>query len=161
MLHLYGVLDSPLKHLFRMRNFKENEMCIFLGFTNGENGFSRNVAKMCTRCAQFGGMSLTGYVTRGWEKEDLMIRTCAIRCRILASLPIRWNAPSTGANVEVHADVRAFCNPARIRSDDAHVACLSAGREPLLHLYHQESDPEAFRQYHAGILSAIHSPAPQ
>ncbi len=35
MLHLYGVMDSPLKHLFKLHNFKENEMCLFLGFTNG------------------------------------------------------------------------------------------------------------------------------
>ena len=39
MLHLYGVMDSPLKHLFKLRNFKENEMCLFLGFTNGGKQF--------------------------------------------------------------------------------------------------------------------------
>ena len=47
MLHQYSVLDTPLKHLFRLRHFQDNEMCLFLGFTNGENGFSRNVAKTC------------------------------------------------------------------------------------------------------------------
>ena len=43
--------------------------CLFLGFTDGEKGFSKNVAKNIRRIAhRYGGMSLTAYVTKSWEK---------------------------------------------------------------------------------------------
>lgn len=158
MLHLYGVMDSPLKRLFQLRNFKENEMCLFLGFTNGEAGFSRNAAKNARRVARkFGGMSLTGYVTRGWEKgrfndpymrdtlQDFGIVMDTMECTV------NWSNMS-----QVHADVRAFC---KSRPDTICMTHMSHVYPQGANLYFifiiKESDPEAFKAYHAGILSAI------
>ena len=158
MLHLYGVMDSPLKHLFQMRNFKENEMCLFLGFTNGETGFSRNAAKNAKRVARkFGGMSLTGYVTRSWEKgrfndpymrdtlQDFGIVMDTMECTV------NWSNMS-----QVHTDVRAFC---KSRPDTICMTHMSHVYPQGANLYFifiiKESDPEAFKAYHAGILSAI------
>lgn len=158
MLHLYGVMDTPLKHLFGLRGFQENEMCLFLGFTNGENGFSRNVAKNVHRVARkFGGMSLTGYVTRGWEKgrfndpymrdtiQDFGIVMDTMECSV------NWSNMT-----QVHADVRAFC---KSRPDTICMTHMSHVYPQGANLYFifiiKESDPEAFRAYHAGILSAI------
>ena len=158
MLHLYGVMDSPLKHLFQMRNFKENEMCLFLGFTNGETGFSRNAAKNAKRVARkFGGMSLTGYVTRSWEKgrfndpymrdtlQDFGIVMDTMECTV------NWSNMS-----QVHKDVRAFC---KSRPDTICMTHMSHVYPQGANLYFifiiKESDPEAFKAYHAGILSAI------
>ncbi|HPJ77122.1 MAG TPA: FAD-binding oxidoreductase, partial [Clostridia bacterium] len=69
MLRMYGVIESPLKHLFGLKGFKEGQMCLFLGFTNGEKGFSRNCAKNVRKVARkYNGMNLTGQVTKEWEK---------------------------------------------------------------------------------------------
>ncbi len=158
MLRLYGVDDSPLRHLFQLRGFKEGEMCLFLGFTNGEKGFSKNAARVAKRIArQFGGMSLTGYVTRGWEKgrfndpymrdtmQDFSIVTDTMECTV------NWSNMS-----KVHAEVRAYCK------SRPNTICMTHMR----HVYEQGAnlywifitrmhDPEEYRAYHAGILDAI------
>ena len=158
MLRLYGVDESPLRHLFSARGFKENEMCLFLGFTNGEKGFSKNCARYVRRTARrHGGMSLTGLVTKGWEKgrfsdpylrdtmQDFGVVMDTMECSV------NWS------NMErVHAEVRAYCK------SRPHTVCLTH----LSHAYPQGanlywifitriSDPEEFKQYHAGILDAI------
>ena len=64
MMKLYGVDETPLVHLFKLRGMKDGEKCLFLGFSDGEKGFSKNVSKCIHRIARkFGGMSLTGFVT--------------------------------------------------------------------------------------------------
>ncbi|MCE5189230.1 MAG: FAD-binding oxidoreductase [Eubacteriales bacterium] len=158
MLHQYGVMDSPLKHLFQMKHFQENKMCLFLGFTNGEAGFSRNVARNVRRVAsRFGGMSLTGYVTRGWEKgrfndpylrdtmQDFGIVTDTMECSV------NWSNMS-----QVHADVRAFCKSRPNTICMTHMSHVYPQGANLYFIFIiRESDPEAFRAFHAGILSAI------
>ena len=158
MLRLYGVDDSPLRHLFQLRGFKEGEMCLFLGFTNGEKGFSKNAAKVAKRVArQFGGMSLTGYVTRGWEKgrfndpymrdtmQDFSIVTDTMECTV------NWSNMS-----KVHAEVRAYC---KSRPNTICMTHMSHVYEQGANLYWifitRMHDPEEYRAYHAGILDAI------
>ncbi|MDZ7548865.1 FAD-binding oxidoreductase, partial [Clostridium perfringens] len=69
MLRLYGVDESPLRRLFNIKGFKEGEMCLFLGFTNGEKGFSKNCARIAKKVAKkYEGRNLTGIVTKSWEK---------------------------------------------------------------------------------------------
>lgn len=158
MMRLYGVTDSPLSKLFKLKNFKDGEMCLFLGFTNGEKGFSANCAKNAKRIARrYGGMSLTGEVTKSWEKgrfndpymrdtmQDFAIVTDTMECSV------NWSNMS-----QVHADVRAYCK------SRPHTICMTH----MSHVYPQGanlyfifivkmSDPEEFRAYHSGILDAI------
>ena len=158
MLHLYGVMDTPLKHLFKARGFKQDEMCLFLGFTNGEKGFSANCARNARRvCRKFGGMSLTGYVTKGWEKgrfndpymrdtmQDFSIVMDTMECTV------NWSNMS-----KVHAEVR------KVVKARPNTVCMTH----MSHVYPQGanlywifmtrmSDPEEFRAYHASILNAI------
>lgn len=158
MLHLYGVTDSPLKYLFKLRGFKEDEMCLYLGFTNGEKGFSKNCAKNVKRVARkFGGMSLTGYVTKGWEHgrfsdpymrdtmQDFGIVMDTMECSV------NWSNMS-----KVHAEVRAFV---KSRPDTICMTHMSHVYPQGANLYWifiaMISDPEEFRQFHAGILDAI------
>ncbi len=158
MLRLYGVDDTPLMQLFKMRGFKEGEMCLYLGFTNGERGFSANAARVVKRVArQYGGMSLTGYVTRGWEKgrfndpymrdtmQDFGIVTDTMECTV------NW---SNMANV--HAAVRAYC---KSRPDTICMTHMSHVYPQGANLYWifiaKMHDPEEYRAYHAGILDAI------
>ena len=158
MLRLYGVDDSPLRHLFKARGFKENEMCLFLSFTNGEKAFSRTCARSAKRVARrYDGMSLTGYVTRGWEKgrfndpymrdtmQDFGVVMDTMECCV------NWSNMS-----KVHAEVRAYC---KSRPNTVCLTHLSHAYPQGANLYWifitMISDPEEFRQYHAGILDAI------
>lgn len=158
MLHMYGVMDSPLRHLFSMRGFKENEMCLYLGFTNGEKGFSKNCAKNVKRVAhKYGGMSLTGMVTKGWEKgrftdpymrdtmQDFGLVMDTMECSV------NWSTMS-----KVHREVRAYVK------SRPNTICMTH----MSHVYPQGgnlywifitmiSDPEEFKAFHAGILDAI------
>ncbi|NCB34188.1 MAG: FAD-binding oxidoreductase, partial [Erysipelotrichia bacterium] len=69
MLSLYNIDETPLQNVFDMRGYKDMERCLFLGFTDGEKGYSRNVANNIKRIAhEYGGMSLTSFVTKSWEK---------------------------------------------------------------------------------------------
>ncbi|MDD4066319.1 MAG: FAD-binding oxidoreductase, partial [Bacilli bacterium] len=69
MMRLYGIDQSPLVKLFKARGMEDNKKCLFLGFTDGEKGYGKNVARNIRHIAhRFGGMSLTGAVTKSWEK---------------------------------------------------------------------------------------------
>lgn len=158
MLHMYGVMDSPLRHLFSMRGYRENEMCLYLGFTNGEKGFSENCAKNVKRVAhKYGGMSLTGMVTKGWEKgrftdpymrdtmQDFGLVMDTMECSV------NWSTMS-----KVHREVRAYVK------SRPNTICMTH----MSHVYPQGgnlywifitmiSDAEEFKAFHAGILDAI------
>ena len=158
MMRMYGVDESPLRHLFKLKGYKEGEMCLYLGFTNGEKGFSANCAKNVRRiCKKYKGMSLTGIVTKAWEKgrftdpylrdtlHDFGIITDTMECSV------NWSNMS-----QVHRDVRAYCK-ARPKT----ICCTH-----MSHVYPQGAnlyfifivhmtDPEEFREFHSGILDAI------
>ncbi len=158
MLHLYGVLDTPLKHLFKLRGFRENEMCLFLSFTNGENGFSRNCARHAKKvCRRFGGMSLTGYVTKSWEKgrfndpylrdtmQDFSIVTDTMECTV------NWSNMS-----KVHREVRAYVKSRPNTICMTHMSHVYPQGANLYWIFiTRMSDPEEYRAFHAGILTAI------
>jgi alkyldihydroxyacetonephosphate synthase len=158
MLRMYGVIDSPLKHLFKLKGFKEGEMCLFLGFTNGEKGFSKNCVRNVRRVARrYNGIGLTGYVTKAWEKgrfndpylrdtlHDFGIITDTMECSV------NWSNMA-----QVHRDVRAYC---KSRPDTICMTHMSHVYPQGANLYFifivKMTDPEEFRAYHAGILDAI------
>ena len=158
MLRLYGVDESPLRRLFKLRGMKEDEMCLFLGFTNGEKGFSRNCARHAMKVARkFGGMSLTGYVVKGWEKgrfSDPYMRDTMHDFGVVMDTMeccVNWSSMS-----KVHAEVRAYC---KSRPNTVCLTHLSHAYPQGANLYWifitMVSDPEEFREYHAGILDAI------
>ncbi len=158
MLRLYGVDESPLRHLFSARGFKENEMCLFLGFTNGEKGFSKNCARYVHKAAhRYGGMSLTGLVTKGWEKgrfSDPYLRdTMQDFGVVMDTMECSVNWSNMG---RVHEEVRSYC---KSRPNTVCLTHLSHAYPQGANLYWifitRLSDPEEFKQYHAGILDAI------
>jgi alkyldihydroxyacetonephosphate synthase len=158
MLHAYGVVDSPLRHIFSGKGFKVGEMCLYLGFTNGEAGFSRNCAKNVRRVARkYGGIWLSGMVTRGWEKgrfNDPYLRdTLQDFGVVMDTMECSVNWSNMG---KVHREVRAF-----VKSRPKTV-CMTH----MSHVYPQGAnlywifiaymhDPEEFKRFHAGILDAI------
>ncbi len=67
-LKLYGVEGTVLDRIIRFRGYKPMQRCLYVGTTEGERGFSKNVAKNVRRvCKAHGAMSLTGYPAKRWE----------------------------------------------------------------------------------------------
>lgn len=158
MLHMYNVIDSPVRHLFKLKGFEEGKMCMFLSFTNGEKGFSKNLAKHTRKvCRKYGGLTLTGYVTKSWEKgrfNDPYMRDTMHDFGIVMDTmecSVNWSNMS-----KVHADVRKFVK------SRPNTICMTH----MSHVYPQGAnlywifitmmhDPAEFKAYHAGILDAI------
>ncbi|NLY82391.1 MAG: FAD-binding oxidoreductase [Clostridiales bacterium] len=158
MLYMYGVMDSPLKHLFKLKGFKEGEMCMFLGFTNGEKGFSKNCAKHTKKVARkYGGMTLTGYVTKAWEGgrfSDPYLRDTLQDFGVVIDTmeaSVNWSNMT-----KVHKEVRAYCK------SRPNTVCMTH----MSHVYPQGANlywifiskfgsAEEFKAYHSGILDAI------
>ncbi len=67
-LKLYGVEGTPLERIMRLRGLQPMQRCLFIGTTEGEKGFSQNVARKVKRvCKAHGAMSLGGYAAKRWE----------------------------------------------------------------------------------------------
>ena len=158
MMKLYGVEDSPLVHLFKLRGMKDNEKCLFLGFSDGEKGFSKNVSKCIKRIARrYGGMNLTGYVTKAWEggrfndpylrdsMQDFGIMTDTLECSV------NWSNMA-----EVHKSVRAFCKsrPNTICMTHMSHAYPQGANLYFIFIAHM-TDLEEYKRYQDGILDAI------
>jgi len=158
MLNMYGVMDSPLRHLFKVKGMKINEMCLFLGYTNGEKGYSRNTARNVARVsARYGGLSMTGYVCKGWEHgrfSDPYLRDTLQDFGVLMDTmecAVNWSEMA-----RVHAAVR------KVVKARPNTICMTH----MSHVYPQggnlywifiilENDAEEFRKFHASILDAI------
>jgi alkyldihydroxyacetonephosphate synthase len=68
MLKLYKVEGTILESAMNVMGYKPMERCLFLGWSEGEKGFSKNLAKQVKKiCRRHGGFYLTGYPTASWE----------------------------------------------------------------------------------------------
>ena len=158
MLKLYNVDETPLQPLLDAFGYKDMERCLFLGFTDGEKGYSRNVARNIAKIAlRHGGMPLTGYVTRSWEKGrfndpylrdtlmDFGITTDTLECTV------NWS------NMEqVHADVRKICHALPNTVVTTHMShCYPQGANLYFIFLTRMQDEDAFKAYHTTILDAI------
>jgi alkyldihydroxyacetonephosphate synthase len=62
MMKLYGVDETPLPKLFKLKGIEIGKACLFLGFTDGEKGYSKNVAKHIRKIAHhYHAMSLPAW----------------------------------------------------------------------------------------------------
>ena len=158
MLRLYNVDDTPLYPLLDKLGYKDMERCLFLGFTDGEKGFSKNVAKNIRKIAlKHGGFPLTGYVTKSWEKGrfndpylrdtlmDFGITTDTLECTV------NWS------NMEqVHRDVREVCHRLPNTIVTTHMShCYPQGANLYFIFLTKMQDEKQFKAYHSTILDAI------
>lgn len=158
MLRLYNVDETPLHHLFDLRGYKDMERCLFLGFTDGERGFSKNVAKNIKRIARrHGGMSLTSYVTRSWEKgrfTDPYLRDALMDFGVITDTlecTVNWSNMA-----QVHRDVREVCHKLPNTIVTTHMShCYPQGANLYFIFITKMSDAESFKEYHSSILDAI------
>ncbi|MCH4210811.1 MAG: FAD-binding oxidoreductase [Bacilli bacterium] len=158
MMKLYGVDETPLPKLLKLKGLEIGKACLFLGFSDGDKGYSKNVAKSIKRIAhRYKGMSLTGYVTKGWEKgrfndpymrdsmQDFGIMTDTLECCV------NWSNMS-----QVYNDVRKFC---KSRPDTICMTHLSHAYPQGANLYFifiaKMNDLDEYKRYQDGILDAI------
>ncbi len=158
MLRLYNVDDTPLAPMLDVFGYKDMERCLFLGFTDGEKGYSRNVAKNIAKIAlKHGGMPLTGYVCKSWEKgrfNDPYLRDTLMDFGIVTDTlecSVNWS------NMEkVHREVRKVCHALPHTVVTTHMShCYPQGANLYFIFITPMTDAEEFRRYHTTILDAI------
>ena len=158
MLRLYNVDETPLWKLLDIRGYEDMKRCLFLGFTDGEKGFSKNVAKNIARIARkYGGMSLTSYVTKSWEKgrfNDPYLRDTLLDFGIMTDTlecTVNWSNMA-----KVHREVRKVCHALPNTIVTTHMShCYPQGANLYFIFITKMSDAEEFKKYHATILDAI------
>jgi len=158
MLRLYNVDDTPLKTLLDIGGYKEMERCLFLGFTEGEKGYSRNVYKNIKRIARkYHAMSLTGYVCKSWEKgrfNDPYLRDTLMDFGVVTDTlecTVNWSNMS-----QVWRDVRKVCHALPNTIVTTHMShCYPQGANLYFIFLTKMESADEFKRYHATILDAI------
>ena len=158
MLRLYNVDDTPLWQLLDLRGFKDMQRCLFLGFTDGGKGYSRNVAANIRRIARkYHGMSLTSYVTKSWEKgrfNDPYLRDTLMDFGIVTDTlecTVNWSNMA-----KVHKEVRKVCHALPNTIVTTHMShCYPQGANLYFIFITKMSGADNFRAYHTTILDAI------
>ena len=158
MMRLYGVDESPLAGLLSGLGYKPHKRCLFLGFTDGEKGFCKNIAKNVRRvCKKYHAMSLTGAVTSAWEKgrfndpylrdtmQDFGIMTDTLECSV------RWSQME-----EVHQMVREYCHSRPNTICMTHMShCYPQGANLYFIFIARMTELDDFVSYWSGILDHI------
>jgi alkyldihydroxyacetonephosphate synthase len=68
-LKLYGIEGTFIDRLITLKGLKPGERCLYIGHTEGEKSFTKNVKKNIKRiCRQHGAMCITGYPVKNWAK---------------------------------------------------------------------------------------------
>ena len=158
MLRLYNVDETPLHPLLEALGYKSMERCLFLGFTDGEKGFSRNVAKNIAKIAlKNGALPLTGYVTKSWEKgrfNDPYLRDTMMDFSVVTDTlecTVNWS------NMEkVHREVRKVCHALPKTIVTTHMSHVYPQGANLYFIFITRMDgADEFKRYHTTILDAI------
>jgi len=67
-MKLYGIEGTPIDAIIKMRGYKPMKRCLYIGQTEGERTFSKNVKKKVKKiCRKYGAMYITGYPVKNWE----------------------------------------------------------------------------------------------
>jgi alkyldihydroxyacetonephosphate synthase len=130
MLKLYGIEDTFLDKLMSLRGYQPMERCLFLGFTDGEKSFCKNIKRQVHRiCKNHGGLYLTGIPVKSWEKgrfRDPYMRDALQDYGILIDT---MEASVTWASMpKVHKEVREFV---KSRPDTICMTHMSIRRVPI------------------------------
>ena len=158
MLKLYNVDDTPLAPLLDKLGYKDFERCMFLGFTDGEKGFSKNVAKNIKKIARkYGAMPMTGFVCKSWEKgrfNDPYLRDTMMDFGIVTDTlecTVNWSNMA-----KVHEEVRKVCHAQPHTVVTTHMShCYPQGANLYFIFITPMKDAEEFKRYHTTILDAI------
>ncbi len=158
MLRLYNVDETPLQPMLEKLGYKDMERCLFLGFTDGDTGYAKNVYKKILKIAlQHHALPLTGLVCKGWEKgrfDDPYMRDSLQDFGVIIDTMeccVNWSNMK-----QVWQDVRAVCHARPNTVVTTHMShCYPQGAN-LYFIFITKCDNSAdFKEYHASILDAI------
>ncbi len=157
-MHLYGVFGTPLEGMLKGFGYKMGEMCLMIGFTDGEAGFQRNVKKNISKIARkYGAMSLTGYVAKMWEHgrfDDPYLRdTLQDFGMIIDTLEcaVTWEQLPY-----VHQYVKKFVKSKYNAMCTCHMSHMYPAGANLYFIFIIPAvGLDEFTEYHKGILNAI------
>lgn len=158
MLKLYGIEDTPLNTMMDLVGYKEGERCLFLGSTDGERAFTKNITRKVHRiCRAHGGFYLTGIPVKEWEKgrfrdpymredlQDFGILTDTLECSVT------WETMEA-----VHEGVRAYCKSRPNTICMTHMSHVYPQGANLYFIFIAKMDDiDAYLAYQAGILDNI------
>lgn len=158
MLHLYNVDETPLEPILKAAGYKEDERCLFLGFSEGEKGFAKNVAKNIAKIAlKHGAMPMTGLVCKGWEKgrfNDPYLRDTLMDFGYMIDTlecTVNWSNMT-----QVWRDVKKVCHALPNTIVTTHMShCYPQGANLYFIFMTAIKDEEEFKRYHTTILDAI------
>lgn len=158
MLRLYNVDDTPLQPMLEKLGYKDMERCLFLGFTEGEKGYSWNVYYNILKIAlKHGAIPLTGYVCKSWEHgrfNDPYLRDTIMDfgiCVDTLECCVNWS------NMEkVHREVRKVCHAHPNSVITTHMShCYPQGANLYFIFLTPIHESDAFHEYLQDILDAI------
>ena len=158
MLRLYNVDDTPLHPLLDRLGYRDMQRCLFLGFTDGERGYSRNVARNIRRIARrFGALPLGGFVCRSWEKgrfNDPYLRDTMMDFGVVTDTlecAVNWSDMA-----RVHDEVRKVCHALPDCIVTTHMShCYPQGANLYFIFINRLADADSFKRYVDSILDAI------
>ncbi|MCL2630140.1 MAG: FAD-binding oxidoreductase [Firmicutes bacterium] len=160
MMYNYNLDEmKPVMALLKMKGYELGKMSLCLGFTDGEKGFCKNVLKNVKKLAkQYGGMSLTGVVTKEWEKgrftdpylrdtvQDFGIMIETLECAM------NWDNMN-----HVWEYVRNYCKSRPNTIVCTHIShAYPQGANLYFIFIAKMTEMEEFKAYHSGLLQAIH-----
>lgn len=158
MLYMYGVNDMKIAKVLDMLGYRDMERCLMLGFTDGDKDAGRVIRKKIGRiCRKYGGMSMTGTVTRSWEHgrfndpymrdqlQDFGIMIDTLECSV------NWDNMA-----QVHKDVRAYVKSRPNTVCTTHLSHMYPQGANLYFIFISKiTELDDFKQFHRGILDAI------
>jgi alkyldihydroxyacetonephosphate synthase len=157
-LKLYGIEGTVLESAMNALGYKKMQRCLFLGWTEGEKGFSRHLKRVVKKiCRKHGGFYLTSYPTTRWEHgrfEDPYMREALQDYGIIIDTMecgVTWDMMG-----RVHEEVRKFT---RSRPDTICMTHLSHAYPQGANLYFifigKFEDKEEYLEYQYGIFDNI------
>ena len=158
MMKLYGVEGTPLETVMKLRGYKAHSRCMFLGWTEGERGFSSNLFRIVKKVSRaYGGMYLTGYPAHKWEEGRFTDPYLRESLQDYGSIIDTMECSVTWEMMgRVHEKVRAF---AKSRPNTVCMTHLSHAYEQGANLYFifigKFRDKEEYLEYQFGIFDNI------
>ncbi|MGF7110135.1 FAD-binding oxidoreductase [Treponema pedis] len=157
-LKLYGVEGTIAETAMNLMGYKPMQRCLFLGWTEGEKHFSKQLYKNVKKiCKKYGGLFLTGMPVKGWEHgrftdpylreslQDYGVIIDTMECSVTWEMMER-----------VHKDVRKF---AKSRPNTVCMTHLSHAYPQGANLYFifigLFKDKEEYVEYQYGIFDNI------
>jgi alkyldihydroxyacetonephosphate synthase len=156
MLKLYNVEGTSIGTLIEKKGYKKMERCLFLGFTDGEKGFVKNMKKQVHKiCKKHGAMYLTGYPTKEWEKGRFMdpyMRDALQDYGIIIDTmecAVTWDTMP-----KVHQGVRDYCKSRPDTICMTHMSHVYPQGANLYFIFIAKMQMEEYLEYQKGILDS-------